>query len=345
MCGFTLGVDLSPINLLPGLPQSQNPTGTSLITLMEEDHIRLIRLVGDAPGPVPVLMGMLHSGGWKTIFTELDSARIGVVLNLGGETAPNGTFDGDWSADPLQVPSSQAPEPTAQWISNEAGIIEDIKSQCDGVPPSLVAVEMANEPLLNPTTLPMIGQALAAIRSELPGIAVTVGGWRAPAIKAGTFWDYNDPADTGEIAPLVDYVSAHLYPDEVASLPDGEARNSTDPSKYLSASSGFIQRVIGAAGGKPIMIGEFGAPDGRPETVPLQPSGGSMAHQTAVIQAVIQTMLQESGQGVTGGTVWSLEQNAGGGYPCTPFQLICFGMTATPALQSLATAAAADNRS
>ncbi|HUY85476.1 MAG TPA: hypothetical protein VMU77_00060, partial [Acidimicrobiales bacterium] len=212
MCGFTLGVDLSPINLLPGLPQSQNPTGTSLITLMEEDHIRLIRLVGDAPGPVPVLMGMLHSGGWKTIFTELDSARIGVVLNLGGETAPNGTFDGDWSADPLQVPSSQAPEPTAQWISNEAGIIEDIKSQCDGVPPSLVAVEMANEPLLNPTTLPMIGQALAAIRSELPGIAVTVGGWRAPAIKAGTFWDYNDPADTGEIAPLVDYVSAHLYP-------------------------------------------------------------------------------------------------------------------------------------
>ncbi len=44
-----------------------------------------------------------------------------------------------------------------------------------GLPPSLTGLEVANEPLLTSTTLPMLAKALTAARRKVPGVPVTVG--------------------------------------------------------------------------------------------------------------------------------------------------------------------------
>ena len=91
------------------------------------------------------------------------------------------------------------------------------------------------------------------------------------------------------------------------------------------------------------MVGEFGGLGGYHVNEPSNLSDGSISHQSVVIQAVIQAMKQQAAHGVTGGTVWLLEQNEGKGYPCTPWDFICFGMSPTPALNVLAAAAVADD--
>jgi hypothetical protein len=271
------------------------------------------------------------------------------VLLIGGESGPSGVFSpGSWPPEP-PTPSFPAPgdavEPTSRWIANEAAIVADIRRQCGGLPPSLVGLEVANEPPVTPTTLPMLARALAAARREVPGVPVTIGGWRTPARHhPGERWAYNDPAVTAEIARLVDFVSVHLYPDNIAALPGGTTRTATSAAAYLPVAESFLQTVIADARRKPVMVGEFGGVDGRPETVPFQPAGGSMAHQAAVVEAVTEAMVHEARRGVTGGTVWLFEQSAGAHFVCTPDVLVCFGRPPTPAVRTLAAAAAHDDR-
>lgn len=344
MRGFAVGGGVSPINFLPG--QTDQPTGPALVSLLQREGIRIVRLVAETPAPQPHLYGELHDGGWRKVFSELATAHIGAVLLVGGEAGVDGVrAAGSWPPEPpspgFPAPG-QAVEPTSQWIANQGAVLADIEAQCGGVPAALVGVEVANEPLLDAATLPMLRRDVAAVHAEVPGVPVTIAGWRTAADRPGERWNFNDPADTSLVAPFVDYVCVHLYVDSLPLGPAGGGngtRAAADPATYVPAARRFLAHVIAGAGGKPVFVGEFGSLDGRPETIPFQPSGGSPAHQVAAVEATLEAMVADRAQGVTGGTVWLLEENAGPGYTCTPFELVCFGKAPMPALATLSAAA------
>lgn len=342
MGGFAIGGDISPINLLPG--QLGSPTGTALVDQMGADGIRIIRLVAESPAAEPVLFAELHHGGWGTVFRELDAAHINAILLVGGESDTQGTrAAGDWPPEP-PTPGFPRPgqvvESTAQWIANQGSILADIKAQCGGYPASLVGIEAANEPMVVPATVPLLRRDIAAIHAEAPGIPVTLGGWRVPARHSGERWDFNNAVDTPTVAPLVDFVSTHMYLNNLPVLPNGYGDiTGTDPAVYAAAASAFLAQVIAGANGKPVFVGEFGGLDGRTDAAAGTPPGGSLAHQAAVIQATITAIEADRSLGVTGGSVWLLEQNAGSGFTCTAWALLCFGQAPTPALAVLSAGA------
>lgn len=336
MGGFGIGVDVSPANLVPGL--SDQPTGPALVSLLQNEGVHIVRLVAD--DAQRDIHQEMDSGGWKEVFDELSAAHIDAILLTGGVLGPNGQFSGYWPPEPL-TPTFPAPgqavESTQQFIANQNATLTAIKQQCGGLPSSLVAIEAVNEPLVTSATLPMLQADIAALHGEAPGLPITIAGWRTPAIHAGERWNFNDPADTALVAPLVDYVTAHMYLDNLPAPPGTrDERAVTDPSTLVPTAAGFLDTVISGAQGKPIFVGEFGGTDG---TSPLHGRpGGSPQHQAAVIEASAQAMYSERSRGVTGGSVWVLEPAEGTGpnSSCSPTTLICFGQPQmTPALEAI----------
>lgn len=341
MSGFSIGAGISPINLLPGL--QDQPTGPALVSLIKSEGIRIVRLVAETPNPQPVVYQEMHASGWRDIFSELSAAHIDAVLLIGGDAGVNGVDSGTWPPEPVSLAPtpSQSVESTSQWIANQGAILADIKAQCGGVPRSLVGIEAANEPLVTQQTIPMLRQDIEALHREVPGLPVTLAGWRTPAIQAGEQWNYNDPADTYLVAPLVDYVTTHMYLDGLPTLPTSKAdRYSSDASEYVDTAESFLNQVIAMSERKPVFVGEFGGIDGKPPSSPTDPRGGTPGHQAAIIEASSEAMFADRSRGVTGGTIWLLEQNEGKGYPCSSFDLVCFGEPPmTLGLQALAAAA------
>jgi hypothetical protein len=334
MSGFGIGFDVSPANLVPGL--SDQPTGPALVGLLRSEGVHVVRLIADdAQRDINKEMG---TAGWKEVFGELAAAHIDAILLTGGVLGPEGQFSGYWLPEPLSPNFPQPGQPiesTQQFIANQDVMLNDIKQQCGGFPANLVGIEAVNEPLVNSTTIPMLQADVAAIHAEAPGIPVTIAGWRTAAIHPGERWNYNDPADTSLVAPLADYVTAHMYLDDIAG--SAAELNSTDPSTLEPIATNFLNTVIAGAQGKPIFIGEFGGDDG---TSPLNGrTGGSPQHQAAVIDASLQAMYADRTSGVTGGSIWVLEPSEGTGpnSSCSPFTLICSGQPQmTPALDAIA---------
>lgn len=329
LSGYALGADIAPSDLLPGW--RDQPTGRRLVELLARDHLRFVRLLDSPPTPQPWLATRLAGGGWKTVFDELAAARIRAVLLLTGAYTPRGQPTGKvWAPEGPVLDGQAIPAPparemsTAAWDANEAAIIGQIRSQSRGhLPRALAGVEIANEPTVDAATLPMLARALRAMRRQVRGVPVTIGGWRAPDPATGRI-RYNQPGVTSEVAPLVDFVSVHLYPDNEVRLPGGQPeRNSTRSSTYLPYATSYLATVLSKARHKPVVVGEFGGRSGLAYT-PSEGPAGSPAHQAAVIRAVTEAMAHFADRGLTGGTVWLLEPHEGTGQRCDTFALICY---------------------
>lgn len=337
MAGFGLGVDVAPINLLPG--QSLQPTGPALIDLLVRDHLTQVRLLDSPPAPDIAQAQALAAGGWKTVFGELQHAGIRAVLLLSGAYRADGApAGGTWAPEgpPGASASPVGSMPTATWIADEKAVLTQIRSQNGGsFPPALAGIEVANEPTVDPSTIPDLAQAIAAAHAEAPGIPVTIGGWRAPKTKGQGFL-YNDPSTAPAVVPLVDFVSAHLYPDNAVPSRQHPDRSSTDPSAFAAYARSFLQALVADAKGKPVFVGEFGGRSGLGGG-PAASQGGSPAHQQAVVQAVADVLVSEADHGLTGGTAWWLEPALGTHTTCDSFALICLDANgAQPALRTLA---------
>lgn len=350
LSGYAIGADVAPANFLRRWPDQ--PTGPALVRLLVRDHLTFVRLLDAPPKPEPALYRRLAHGGWRTVFDELDRAQIHAVLLLSGAYTPAGEPTGQvWAPEgslragqPLAIPP-QRQMSTARWVSDEAAIISQIRRQFRGqLPRALAGVEVANEPTVDAATRPALARALRVMRRDVRPLPVTIGGWRAPDPQTGRVL-YNQPQTAGTVAPLVDFVSAHLYPDNAVKLPGGEPdRASIQVGTYLPYTLSFLRTVTRLADGKPVVVGEFGARSGLDPTVAEGPQG-SPAHQAAVLRAVLKAMATLRSRGITGGTVWLLVPHEGVGQECDTFALICYQPKVTqPGLAVLTLAAGAAAR-
>ncbi len=307
LTGYNLGVNLQGADMASGL--SQQPTGTALVKLLQQAGVQIVR-VSPAPN-----MSQLGSNPWRTILDPLQAAGIKVILTLVGDQTFRATGI-------ISNPTS--------FIANEEATLTEIKSEYGGSYPSnLMAVDPINEPVVDSQTLPQLQTVTAAIR-RYSGLPVTIGGWRTPGGASGNS-DYNepDPTVTAELAPLVDYLSVHIYPD----LKGGSNTTSTNPATYTSFVQNFLQTATTSDGGKPVFVEEFGGQNGL-ASAGGRPVKGSPAHQQAVVDAVLQTIKSFQGKGVIGGTVWQMAPGPWEG--CDGLALVCFDPAQTmPALGDL----------
>lgn len=281
------GVVVPVSDLLDGQPTQ--PTGSALVSLMQQKGVTIVRLLPDDA----------LTADLKTAFDRLNAAGISVIFQLGMGTS---TF-----------PSASA------FIAQDEATLQAVASAYDGsYPANLVAIDVINEPLVDSSTLPELQQLTGAIRSYA-GLPVTIGGWQEPAPGGGPEV-YNQPDVVPELAPLVDYLSVHLYP-------EGRVRDrtSTDPATYFAAAQQYLQQIIAAAPGKAVFVEEYGAINGVGSS--KRPGQGSGPHQQAVIDATLQAMQTvRAGAaglgGVVGGSVWQMEGQAGK-TGCNAYSLIC----------------------
>jgi hypothetical protein len=294
--GFMLGVNLRGEDLVPGL--AVQPTGPALVQLMQRYGAQVVRLT---PAPDMTPGGKLGERPWHALLDPLQP--FAVILTLSGDPQARQTG---------RVGDAQA------YVQSEESQIDAIRAEYGGaLPRNVVALDVINEPVVDADTLPQLRQITSALR-QYAGLPVTVGGWRTPDPQGGPdVFNRPDPRVIAELAPLVDFLAVHVYPD----LQPGADRSSTDPGAYLPFVQGFLQAVASNAAGKPFFVEEFGAGNGLAPT----PHGtwGSPAHQQAVVDAVLQALGTYRGRGALGGTLWQLAPPPW--QACEGTALVCFG--------------------
>ena len=314
MSGYSIGGDLDVTDLAGGL--RRQPTGAALVRLMKNSGVQIVRLYCYWG----CNMNGLTPEQWRNAFDLLRAAGIKVILRLNG------------SPHFLRTGIIRNPE---RYIAGEEAILARLKAAYGGsYPANLVAVDPINEPFVDAQTLPQLRAVTTAIR-RYSGLPVSIGGWRTPDGKNGRgVFNSPDPAVVRELAPLVDYLSIHVYPDDGNNVQGKSARTSTDPATYEPFVRNFLRVAVSNDGGKPVFVEEFGGQNG------LAPAGnrplaGSPAHQRAVVDAVLQTMRSFKGRGVTGGTVFNLA-HAAPWRNCDGWDLICYRpLRIMPALADL----------
>jgi hypothetical protein len=316
---YGVGVDLDPTELLER--RGNQPTGTALAHLMSQSGVQLVRLIWGDQNSKP-----LAHGGWKTVFSRLDAVHIDAILTLHMQVP--GAYEGPGVKDDVITNLKDV-------VGTEERVLRQVKKQCGGsYPANLVALDVFNEPELTDSTVSTLRRLAATIRSYSGGIPVTIGGWRNGRARAQG--DFNSPSLAGLASTVGNFVSLHLYPDNM-----GSSLSTTNVSEIQPYATSFLATAIAEiheAGGSgiPILITETGGQNGQ------APGGGfhkyvsgSPTHQAATLQAVVDAARQFEPEGVRGVLDWMMLPPPG--EQCGGTALVCFGGTYTsPALSILA---------
>jgi uncharacterized membrane protein YgcG len=300
--GYVLGANVPADDVAPP-SSSEQPTGANLSPLLTQYGIQVVRLLAPSGADASV---------WQAVYANLQGEKV--ILQLDGGTMDSNGILTDVGA----------------WIANEEATIRQMESALGGLPPNVVAIDPVNEPLVTAPgtvcpglgavdTLPALQQVTSAIRSYT-GLPVTIGGWRectpvgGPAQHApGTAYLFNqpDPAVIAALAGMVDYLSAHIYPDLQPQL-----GCSATEQQYEAYAAHFLQVLAGS--GKPYFVEEFGGANGGQTPHSSCAAQGSPQHQQEVVDAVLQAMQaeQQAGSPIYGGTVWELEGDFYNAAPC-----------------------------
>ncbi|MDA8064475.1 MAG: hypothetical protein M0031_03055 [Thermaerobacter sp.] len=331
LSGYHVGVNVGVMSLLPG--SARSPSGVALVQLLRRQGIPLVRLMppGEArPGQSQAgAFRSLADGGLKAVFAELGSAHIHAILTLDGYHYPDGRPN--HSAWGWRRGQGSYIRSAAAFTADEDATLAEIRRQEGGrLPPQVVAIDVVNEPLVDPVNLRRLAQVVAALRGA-SGLPVTIGGWHQAASTPGGALRFSRPQATAQVAPMEDFVSVHLYPDGLTRL----SKETAHPGPYLPAVRAYLRTVLAQARGKLVFVEEFGGLNGLAPARAGGPTLGSAAHQRAVIDAVLQEMWALRSRGVIGGTAWVLVP-VRPGVACDPWSLICYSPSVTlPALADL----------
>jgi len=312
---YGIGVDLDPTELVVG--RGDQPTGVALADLMAHDGVQLVRLIwGDQTSKA------LARGGWKTVFSRLAAVHINAILTLHMQVP--GAYEGPGVKDDVITDLKDV-------VGTEKGVLSQVKRQWGGsYPANLVALDVFNEPELTDSTVGTLRRLAETISSYSGRIPVTIGGWRDGHARAQG--DFNSPSLAGLASTIGDFVSLHIYPDNMGSSLSTTSVSEIEPyaTSFLATAVAKIDRAGHAR--IPIVITETGGQNGQ------APGGGfhkyvsgSPAHQAATLQAMVDAATQFEPEGVRGVLDWMMLPPPG--EQCDGTALVCFGGTFTsPAL-------------
>jgi hypothetical protein len=315
---YGVGVDLDPTELLEG--HGNQPTGTALAALMSHNGVQLVRLIWGDQNSRP-----LARGGWKTVFSRLAAEHINAILTLHMQVP--GAYQGRGVNDDVITNLKDV-------VGTEEGVLSQIKRQWGGsYPANLVGLDVFNEPELTDSTVNTLRRLAATISSYSGRIPVTIGGWRNGRARAQG--DFNSPSLAGLASTIGNFVSLHIYPDNMGSSLSTTNVSEIEPyaTSYLATAIAKIRRA--GHSGIPILITETGGQNGQ------APGGGfhkyvsgSPEHQAATLRAVVDAARLFEPEGVRGVLDWMMLPPPG--EQCGGTALVCFGGTYTsPALSIL----------
>nr|WP_175802223.1 hypothetical protein [Burkholderia anthina] len=188
----------------------------------------------------------------------------------------------------------------------------------DGLVPTgcKVVIDLDNERELDADRLAQFRTLAAFVRARYPGVLITVGGWkrrRADPEASQAAYVANYPDDGAPLADIVDIVSVHLY-DEALAGHRTYGLYARPADRVPAAVVAYLQRVRRWAQGKPILISEFGAPNGvlptryRRDLGQLDP-----AVQDDTVDSVLQGVVQAREQhvNVVGALAWIMVPRGG----------------------------------
>ncbi|MFM0352659.1 hypothetical protein PQR12_04155 [Paraburkholderia nemoris] len=179
-----------------------------------------------------------------------------------------------------------------------------------------VIIDLGNERELTPAQVNQFAQLAVFVRSKYPAVQITIGGWKAKRSnpQAGeASYVANYPDDGEPLADLVDVVSVHLY-DEALQSHQTYGLYARSASQVPKAVVAYLARVQLWAKGKPILVSEFGSPNGVLPTR-YRRDGGALDPQvqTATVDGVVDGIsdAQQQGINVIGGLVWIMVPRGG----------------------------------
>lgn len=299
------GANVDIAQLLPGDPlQLSTDMGDAfrLARLAGLNTLRVTSFAEWAPGQRGTSYG---SSDWRKVGEQARRSGITIVPVIGLSRA-----------ELSQVDAVQDPRARAR-VRTEA-YRDKVERVLDGLVPAgcKIVIDLDNERELDADRLAQFRTLAAFVRARYPGVLITVGGWkrkRADPDASQAAYVANYPDDGAPLADIVDIVSVHLYDEALADHRTyGLYARSAD--RVPAAVVAYLQRVRTWAKGKPILISEFGAPNGVLPTRYRRDRGRiDPAVQDDTVRGVLQGIMQARARrmNVAGALVWILVPRGG----------------------------------
>lgn len=160
---------------------------------------------------------------------------------------------------------------------------------------NIIAVDIANEPILNDNNLTKMREAADIVRGSCPSMKTTIGSWGTDSGKKLDNGDieyyWHDPKEMPRLSDIVDIYSVHVYGFDKPK--DGPF---PDPYKFVTDYLTLARKYTT----KPIFIEEFGAGNG--DDLTDQNTLGSPELQKNTYAAVLKAVYDFRNKGVLGAT-------------------------------------------
>lgn len=162
---------------------------------------------------------------------------------------------------------------------------------------NVLAIDIANEPLLDNDNLEKLQEASQLVKSTCTNAKITIGSWKTDSGKKDSsgnpIYYSHDPREAQKINNIVDIISVHIYGF------DKQKSDGTYPDPY-TLTVGYL-KYLKRYTNKPILIEEFGAGNG--SGVTDQNTIGSEAIQKDAYEGVLRAMYDLKNRGVVIGAI------------------------------------------
>lgn len=189
----------------------------------------------------------------------------------------------------------------------------------------VLALDLGNELELNDQMNARLKTLSDYVHQKYPSIPVTEGGWRVALDKPNS-WRWNMAPDGSSLKSFIDIAEPHIY--YVPAKLGGVALAGSTPAGIVRAVMEYMSELRTWSGQKPIIVGEFGMPNGSMGVRDQVRNGAeiSPAAQAAFYEAFLNGIKQVEAHGttVTGVLAWILAPR--GHAPNMPFRGNAFAL-------------------
>lgn len=161
---------------------------------------------------------------------------------------------------------------------------------------NVIAIDIANEPILNANNLSKMEQAAQIVKQSCPSLKITIGSWGTDSGQKDDsgqpIYYWHDPKEMPRLYNIVDIYSVHMYGFD-------KPLNGPFPDPYTFATN-YLNLATKYSNHKPVFIEEFGAGNG--DQLTDQNTLGSQTLQKSVYTGLLKAMYDFRNKGVLGAT-------------------------------------------